>query len=120
MKTCKRKQRPKGSAQIRKEQRSGGEFWGYDVWIRQPDGTRKRYREFTFATKAEAGQALAALKTAGWKARYGLRSPSAAHVTSIKEAIASYVKLSLANLQANRTDDSTYWRSMPGHLRTLQ
>jgi len=93
MRTPKRKQRPKGSAQIRKEQRSGGEFWGYDVWIRQPDGNRKRYREFTFATKAEADQALAALKTVGWKARYGLKSPSPAHYTSINEAIASYLKV---------------------------
>src|SRR5258707_1475406 len=114
------KRRPRGSVQLRKEKRAAAELWGYDVWIRQEAGTRKRYREFTFATKAEASTALAALKTAGWKARYGLKSPSAAHVTSVKEAIASYVKLSLANLQANRTDDSTYWRTMPGHLRTLQ
>jgi integrase len=120
MKTINNSRRPKGSAQIRKEKRAAGDFWGYDVWIRQEDGTRKRYREFTFATKAEAAQALAALKTAGWKARYGFKSPSAAHVTSVKEAIASYLRLSLANLQANRTDDSTYWRVMPGHLRTLQ
>lgn len=101
------KRRPRGSVQLRKEKRAAGEFWGYDVWIRHEDGTRTRYREFSFATKAEASLALASLKTAGWKSRYGLRSPSAAHVTSIKEAIASYVKLSLANLQANRTDDST-------------
>jgi integrase len=120
MKIIKNSRRPKGSAQIRKEKRAAGEFWGYDVWIRQEDGTRKRYREFSFATKAEASAALAALKTAGWKARYGLRSPAAAHLTSVKEAIAGYLRLSLANLQANRTDDSTYWRVMPGHLRTLQ
>src|SRR5216684_2755274 len=120
MKTINNSRRPKGSAQIRKEKRAAGDFWGYDVWIRQEDGTRKRYREFTFVTKAEAAQALAALKTAGWKARYGLKSPSAAHVTSVKEAIASYVRVSLANLQANRTDESTYWRTLPGHLRTLQ
>lgn len=120
MKTPKSKQRPKGSAQIRKEQRSGGEFWGYDVWIRQPDGSRKRYREFSFATKAEADQALAALKTVGWKARYGLKSPSVVHHTSINEAIASYFKVTKANSLANKTDDSTYWRDEPGHLRTLQ
>lgn len=111
MRHASKTKRPKGSAQIRKEKRAAGEFWGYDVWIRQEDGTRKRYREFSFTTKAEASLALAALKTAGWKARYGLRSPSAAHVTSVKEAIASYIKLSLANLQANRTDESTYFRS---------
>src|SRR5258707_551942 len=55
------KRRPRGSVQLRKEKRAAGEFWGYDVWIRQEDGTRKRYREFTFATKAEASTALAAL-----------------------------------------------------------
>src|ERR1700720_238337 len=115
-----KRRRPKGTAQLRKEKRAAGEFWGYDVWIRQEDGTRKRYREFSFATKAEASSALAALKTAGWKARYGLKSPSAVHATSVKEAIASYIKLSLANLHANRTDDSAYWRAMPGHLRTAQ
>jgi len=25
-----------------------------------------------------------------------------------------------ANLAANRTDDSKYWRNMPGHMRTLE
>src|SRR6266481_1634780 len=92
---------------------------GYDVWIRQEDGSRKRYREFTFATKAEAAQALAALKTAGWKARYGLK-PATIRTTSIKEAIDTYLKLAMANLQANRTDESSYWRNTPGHLRTLE
>src|SRR5437667_6302932 len=72
MKIIKNSRRPKGSAQIRKEKRATGEFWGYDVWIRQPDGSRKRYREFTFVTKAEAAQALAALRTNGWKTRYGV------------------------------------------------
>ncbi len=111
--------RPKGTAQLRKEKRAAGEFWGYDVWIRQEDGSRKRYREFTFATKAEAAQALAALKTAGWKARYGLK-PATIRTTSIKEAIDTYLKLAMANLQANRTDESSYWRNTPGHLRTLE
>jgi integrase len=112
--------RPKGSAQLRKEKRSAGEFWGYDVWIRQEDGTRKRYREFTFATKAEAAQALAALKTAGWKGRYGLKPAAIVRTTSIKNAIDSYLKLAKANLQANRTEESSYWRETPGHLRTLE
>jgi integrase len=114
------KQRPRGSNQIRKVKRSKGEFWGYDVWIRQPDGTRTRYREFSFSSKAEAGQALAALKTSGWKARYGLKAPAANSHTTIGEAIASYLKVAKANLAANRTDESKYWRNMPGHLRTLQ
>lgn len=120
MKIIKNSRRAKGSAQIRKEKRATGDFWGYDVWIRQEDGSRKRYREFTFTTKAEAAQALAALKTAGWKARYGLKPAAAVCTTSIKEAIETYLKLAKANLQANRTDESSYWRSMPGHLRTLE
>jgi len=120
MKNTIKKRRPRGSAQLRKEKRASGEFWGYDVWIRQEDGTRKRYREFTFATKAEAGQALAALKTAGWKARYGLKPASAVRTTSVKEAIDTYLKLARASLQANRTDESSYWRSTPGHLRTTE
>lgn len=120
MKNTIKKRRPRGSVQLRKEKRASGEFWGYDVWIRQEDGTRKRYREFTFATKAEAGQALAALKTAGWKARYGLKPPAAVRTTSVKEAIDTYLKLARASLQANRTDESSYWRSTPGHLRTLE
>src|SRR5258708_32578624 len=70
MKIIKNNRRPKGSAQIRKEKRTAGQFWGYDVWIRQPDRSRKRYREFTFVTKAEAMQALAALRTVGRKTRY--------------------------------------------------
>ena len=42
MKQPTRKKRAKGTAQIRKEKRNGVERWGYDVWIRQPDGPRKR------------------------------------------------------------------------------
>jgi integrase len=114
------KKRPKGSAQVRKEKRNGQERWGYDIWIRQPDGSRKRYREFTFATKAEATQALAALRTTGWKTRYGVNPPEKTNHTPIKEAIQSYLKLAKANLFANKTDDTTYWRDVPGHLRTLE
>src|SRR6266436_7875116 len=120
MKIIKNNRRPKGSAQIRKEKRATGQLWGYDVWIRQPDGSRKRYREFTFATKAEATQALAALRTTGWKTRYGVNPPEKTRHTTIKEAIESYVKLAKANLLANRNDDTTYWREMPSHLRTLE
>lgn len=120
MKQPKRKKRAKGTAQIRKEERNGVERWGYDVWIRQPDGSRKRYREFTFATKAEATQALAALRTTGWKTRYGVNPPEKTSHTTIKEAIESYLKLAKANLLANKNDDTTYWREMPSHLRTLE
>jgi len=120
MKQPKRPKRAKGTAQIRKEQRNGLERWGYDVWIRQPDGSRKRYRDFTFATKAEATQALAALRTTGWKTRYGVNPPEQTRPTTIKEAIESYLKLAKANLLANRNDDTTYWREMPSHLRTLE
>jgi integrase len=120
MKTASSKERTRGSNQIRKVQRYKGEFWGYDVWLRQPDGTRTRYREFSFSSKAEAGQALAALKTSGWKARYGLKPPPTVAQTTISSAIASYLKVAKANLAANRTDDSKYWRNMPGHMRTLE
>lgn len=89
MRQFKSKKRAKGTAQIRKEKRNGAERWGYDVWIRQPDGTRKRYRDFTFATKAEATQALAILRTTGWKARYGLKEPTKARHTTIKEAMST-------------------------------
>ena len=89
MKQPTRKKRTKGTAQIRKEKRNGLERWGYDVWIRQPDGSRKRYRDFTFATKADATQALAALRTTGWKTRYGVNPPEKTSHTTIKEAIES-------------------------------
>src|SRR5712691_11464117 len=120
MKQPKPKKRAKGTAQIRKEERNGGEFWGYDVWIRQPDESRKRYREFTFATKAEATQALAALRTNGWKTRYGVKPQEKTRHTTIKEAIESYLTLAKASLLANKIDDTSYWREMPGHLRTLE
>jgi integrase len=120
MKLIHNRRRPKGSAQIRKEKRATGDFWGYDVWIRQPDGSRKRYREFTFFTKAEATQALALLRTNGWKSRYGVRPEEKVCQTTIKEAIESYLKVAKANLLANKTDETTYWREMPGHLRTLE
>src|SRR5438105_1362170 len=119
MKIIKNNRRRKGSAQIRKEKRATGEFWEYDVWIRQPDWSRKRYREFTFVTKAEAMQALAALRTNGWRTRYGVKPQDKVRHTPIKEAIESYLRLAKANLFANKTDETTYWREMPGHLRTL-
>ena len=120
MKINKNSRRPKGSAQIRKEKRATGDFWGYDVWIRQPDGSRRRYREFTFITKAEATQALALLRTNGWKSRYGVKPQEEIRQTTIKETIESYLKVAKANLLANKTDETTYWRETPGHLRTLE
>ena len=120
MGTTKSKKRPKGSAQVRKEKRNGQERWGYDVWIRQLDGVRKRYRDFNFATKAEATQALAALRTTGWKTRYGVNPPEKKIHTTIIQAIEGYLRLAKANLLANKTDDTTYWRDVPGHLRTLE
>lgn len=36
------------------------------------------------------------------------------------EAIESYIKIVKANLVANRTEETSYWREKPGHLRTLQ
>src|SRR5438270_8988839 len=120
MKQTERTKRAKGAAQIRKEKRNGIERWGYDAWIRQPDGRRKRYREFTFATKAEATQALAALRTTGWKTRYAVNPPPKTTHTTIKEAFESYLSLAQANLLANKNEDTTYWRELPGHLRTLE
>src|SRR5262245_37317063 len=114
------KKRPKGAAQIRKEKRGGIERWGYEVWLRQPDGSRVHYREFSFGTKAEAQQALAALRTAGWKARYAVNPPETIKNTTIKEAADSYIKLAQATLLSNRTEDSTYWRDTPGHLHALE
>jgi len=66
------KKRPKGSKQIRQEKRGGKLFWGYHVWLRQADGSRKQVRDFSFNTKEEAKEALRVVQTAGWKTRYGL------------------------------------------------
>jgi hypothetical protein len=51
MKIIKKSRRPKGSAQIRKEKRAAGEFWGYDVWIRQPDGLESAIANLPFLRK---------------------------------------------------------------------
>lgn len=110
--------RPKGTSQIRKEKRRGAYRWGYDVWIRQPDGPRKRFRDFSFQTRAEAEQALGVLRMAGWKNRYGIKSPQ--KPTTLKNAVDSYLAMSKANLLINKTQETTYWRALPGHLRTLQ
>lgn len=115
----KAKRRPKGSQTVRQERRGDKNVWGYHVWIRQPDGSRKQHREFSFKTKAEAQQALAALRTAGWKTRYAVNPPAKEVPTTIKEAAADYQDLAEAKLITHRTEDTTYWRDHPGHLHTL-
>jgi len=40
----KEKPKPKGTKQIRQEKCGGKLFWGYHVWLRQPDGSRKQVR----------------------------------------------------------------------------
>jgi integrase len=94
-------------------------FWGYDVWIRQADGTRKRFRDFSFNKKPEAQQALAALRLKGSKGRYGLTdAPKEIH-TTVKSATAAYIEEQESKQIINRTEETNYWRQRPGHLRTL-
>ena len=110
----------KASPYIKLKIRRGVEYWGYDVWLRQPNGRRKRYRDFTFTSKGAAQQALAALRTTGWKTRYAVNPPEEKTETTIREAVQSYLNLKQADLLASKSDDTTYWRDMPGHLRTLE
>lgn len=102
----KAKKRPKGTRQVRQEKRGGKMAWGYHVWIRQPDGSRTQLRDFSFATKTEAQQALAALRTAGWKERYGINPPAKEIPTTVKEAVAGYQDLAEAKLITHRTEDT--------------
>ncbi len=115
----KKKRKPKGSKQIRQEKRGGKLFWGYHVWLRQPDGSRKQVRDFSFNTKEEAKEALRVVQTAGWKERYGLTvkrdSP-----TTIDAVATRYSNLASANRLSQRSEDTTYWRDRPGHILTLQ
>jgi integrase len=109
----------KGEAQVRQEERAGGVFWGYDVWIRQPDGSRKRFRDFSFNKKLEAQQALAALRLKGNKGRYSLTdAPKEIH-TTVKSAALPYIEEQESKQIINRTEETNYWRQYPGHLRTL-
>ena len=110
----------KASPYIKLKIRRGVEYWGYDVWLRQPNGRRKRYRDFTFTSKGAAQQALAALRTTGWKTRYAVNPPEEKTETTIREAVQSYLNLKQADLLASKSNDTTYWRDMPGHLRTLE
>lgn len=113
------KRRPKGSQQVRQVRRGGQMVWGYHIWIRQPDGSRTQLRDFSFKTKTEAHQALAVLRTAGWKGRYGINPPAKEVPTTIKIAAAGYQDLAEAKLITHRSEDTTYWRDRPGHLHTL-
>lgn len=105
---------------VKKRTRRGVERWGYDVWLRNERGKRKRFRDWSFGTKSEAQTALAALRTKGWKERYGVNLPEEKFTTTIKQAADSYIKFKKADLLANRSEDpSAYYRETPGHLRTL-
>lgn len=115
------KRSPKGTRQVRREKRSGGRVvWGYDVWIRETDGTRVHYRDFSFEKRDDAQQALAALKLAGSKGRYGLNPPDKKVPTTIATAVTRYKDLARAKRISRRTEDTTYWRDHPGHIHTLE
>src|SRR5260370_39615183 len=92
-----KRRRPKGCVKIRREKRATGEFWGYDVWIRQKDGTRKRYRDFKFYTEAEAQEALAALKAAGGRTRYAVFPSTITPDTSVGKTPSAYLERSRVN-----------------------
>ena len=109
----------KGEAQVRQEERAGGVFWGYDVWIRQPDGSRTRFRDFSFDKKQEALKALAALRLKGTKSRYGLTETAKETNTTVKTATTAYLEEQESKQIINRTEETNYWRQTPGHLRTL-
>ena len=115
-----KKRRPKGSQIVRQEKRSGRLVWGYHVWIRQPDGSRKQHRDFSFGTKAEAEQALAALRLAGRKGRYGLTAPEKEVPTTVETVVNRYKDLANSKRISRRTEDTTYWRDQPGHIHTLE
>lgn len=83
------KPQPKVASPIKQVTRAGGMCWAYDTWIPQPDGTRRRFRDSGFATKAEAKEALAALTLKGRKTRYGLAQPDPIKHTTIGDAIST-------------------------------
>lgn len=115
-----KKRRPRGKAKIRKEERNGELVWGYDVWLRQPNGERKRFRDFTFQTRGQAEEAYNELKKTNTRARYGIKSPEAATLTTIQVGVQGYLKLALAKIITNKTPETTYYREEPGHLKTLK
>jgi len=115
----KKQRAPKGSKAVRKEKRGGKLVWGYHVWLRQPDGSRKQVRDFSFTTQDEAKEALRAIQTAGRKERYGLVEPKKQLPTTIQTAVTRYRDLSQSKRISRRTEDTTYWRDHPGHVHTL-
>jgi len=96
--TSVKQRRPYGRATIRQETRKGKLVWGYDKTLRQPDGKLKRFRSFSFRTKAEAERALDALKEANAKTPHVLKSAEQLISTTVKVAVASYQKLAAAKL----------------------
>lgn len=116
----KKTRKPKGTRQVRQERRAGSLMWGYHVWLRQPDGSRKQVRDFSFNTREEAKEALRAIQTAGRKERYGLIEPKKQEPTSIETAIARYKDLADSKRTSRRSEDTTYWRDTPGHILTLE
>ena len=119
MEQKKRAPRAKGSRQVRQEKRAGKLLWGYHIWLRQPDGTRKQVRDFSFNTKDEAKEALRAIQTAGRKERYGLVA-ARQKPTTVETAITRYKDLAQSKRISRRTEDTTYWRDQPGHIHTLE
>jgi integrase len=94
-------------------------MWGYHVWLRKPDGSRKQVRDFSFNTKDEAKEALRAIQTAGRKERYGLVEKKQ-EPTAIETAIERYKDKAQLKRITRRSEDTTYWRDNPGHIRTLE
>src|SRR6266511_2603424 len=115
-----KQRRKKGEAQVRQEPRSGGKRWGYDIYIRQDSGKRKRFRDFSFHSEQEAKKSLAALIVAGNKERYGLNPPTEKTVTTVETACADYISEAENKYLTNRTDDTRYHREKPGHIHTLE
>jgi hypothetical protein len=109
--------RPKGSRQVRQEKRGGKLLWGYHVWLRQPDGSRKQVRDFSFSTKQEAKEALRAIQTAFRKERYGL-VPSRIYTTTIETAINRYKMLAQAKRMLRRSGQTTL-REQSGYFQPL-
>jgi hypothetical protein len=109
--------RPKGSRQVRQEKRGGKLLWGYHVWLRRSDGSRKQVRDFSFATKQEAKEALSAIQTAFRNERYGL-APSRNYTTTIETAINRYKMLAQAK-RILRRRGKTNLREQPGYFQPL-
>lgn len=110
--------RPRGSRQIRRELRAGKLVWGYHVWLRQPDGSRKQVRDFSFNTKEEAKEALRAIQTASRQERYGL-IPRKNYITTIETAITRFKELAQAKRTLRRRGKATDLTKQPSYFRTL-